>query len=110
MLSKNIRTLRENLGYTQAQIGGFLGVSAAAVTQYETGVREIPVEVVSKLSLLFNVDEYELYQDSPQQQEILAAFAFRSEQFSESDLKNIIALKKIILNYFHLLNTLNNEK
>jgi transcriptional regulator with XRE-family HTH domain len=109
MLSKNIRSLRDSLGYTQAQIGNYLGVTASAVNQYENDARVIPAESVSKIALLFNVEESELYQENPQQQQILSVFAFRANELVEEDLKSISAFKKIVLNYFHLSEALSNE-
>jgi transcriptional regulator with XRE-family HTH domain len=107
MLPENIRALRKKLGYTQEQIAEYLGISTAAVTQYETGVRVVPAATVSNLALLFNVEEYELYQEEPQQQQILSAFAFRADELLPQDLKSISEFKKIVLNYFHLTNELN---
>ncbi len=109
MLAENIRNLRKKLGYTQEQIAVYLGVSTAAVTQYETGVRVIPTTTVSKLALLFNIDEYELYQEEPQQQQLLSAFAFRADELQSKDLKSISEFKKVVLNYFHLSMALKNE-
>ncbi|MCE5320824.1 MAG: helix-turn-helix transcriptional regulator [Bacteroidales bacterium] len=110
MLSDNIRALRKKTGYTQEQIAEYLGVSTAAVTQYETSTRTVPSSVVSKLALLFNVDEYELYQKDPQQQQLLSAFAFRADDLQIQDLKSISEFKKIVLNYFHLSNELRNNE
>ena len=109
MLSKNIRTLRKKFGYTQAQIANYLEITASAVNQYENDARPIPTDVVSKLSLLFSVEEYDLYQENPQQQQILSAFAFRANEFVEADFKSISEFKKIVLNYFHLSEALSNE-
>ena len=109
MLAENIRALRKKLGYTQEQIADYIGVSAAAVTQYETGARVVPATTVSKLALLFNVDEYELYQEDPQQQQLLSAFAFRADELQPQDLKSISEFKKIVLNYYHLSTALQNE-
>lgn len=106
MIPENIRSLRVKLGYTQEQIAKYLGVSTAAVTQYETGTRIIPAATVSKLALLFNVEEYELYMEEPQQQQLLSAFAFRADELQPQDLKSIAEFKKIVLNYFHLSNEL----
>ena len=107
MLQENIRSLRNKFGYTQEQVAEYLNISTAAVTQYETGARVVSAATVSKLALLFNVEEYELYQKVPQQQQILSAFAFRASELKPDDLKSISEFKKIVLNYFHLSNELN---
>ena len=109
MMSENIRALRKKLGYTQEQIADYLGISTAAVTQYETGARVVPATTVSKLALLFNVEEYEMYQEEPQQQQLLSAFAFRADELQTKDLKSISEFKKVVLNYFHLSTALRNE-
>lgn len=109
MLSKNIRALRESLGYTQAQIAEYLNVTPAAITQYETETRTIHTTTVSKLALLFNVDEYDLYEENPTQQQILSAFAFRANTLSSEDIRVISDFKKIVLNYHHLSEALKNE-
>jgi len=109
MISENIRALRKKLGYTQEQIADYLSISTAAVTQYETGARVIPAATISKLALLLNIDEYELYQEEPQQQQLLAAFAFRADELQSKDLKSISEFKKVVLNYFHLSTELRNE-
>lgn len=109
MMSENIRALRKKLGYTQEQIADYLGISTAAVTQYETGARVVPATTVSKLALLFNVDEYQMYQEEPQQQQLLSAFAFRADELQSQDLKSISEFKKVVLNYFHLSMALRNE-
>lgn len=109
MLSKNIRALRESLGYTQAQVANYLGVSASAVNQYENDARVISAESISKIALLFNVEEYELYQENPKQQQLLSAFAFRANELVDEDLKSISSFKKIVLNYFHLSEALAHE-
>jgi len=109
MLSNNIRSLRDRLGYTQDQIGNYLGVSASVVNQYENDAKVIPAESISKIAILFNVEEHELYQENPQQQQILSVFAFDSKELAEEDLKSISAFKKIVLNYAHLSEALLNE-
>ena len=109
MLSENIRELRKKQGYTQEQIADYLGISTAAVTQYETGTRVVPATTVSKLAILFNVDEYDMYQEEPQQMQLLSAFAFRADELNTKDLKSISEFKKIVLNYFHLSTALQNE-
>jgi len=109
MMSENIRELRKKLGYTQEQIAEYLGISTAAVTQYETGARVVPAATVSKLALLFSIEEYEMYQEDPQQQQLLSAFAFRADELQSQDLKSISEFKKVVLNYFHLSTELRNE-
>lgn len=102
MLSKNIRSLRENQSYSQKQVAGYLDISTATLTLYETDTRLIPATIVSNLALLFNVDEHDLYLDKPQQHPILSAFSLPVDNLQSQDLKSIAEFKKIVLNYRHL--------
>lgn len=52
---ENIRNLRIDNGYTQKQIGEYLGISQNTYSQYEVGVLKYPVDVLIKLAELYHV-------------------------------------------------------
>ena len=52
---ENIRSLRIDQGYTQKQIGEYLGISQNTYSQYEIGVLNYPVEVIIKLAQFYGV-------------------------------------------------------
>lgn len=52
---ENIRSLRIDRGYTQKQIGEYLGISQNTYSQYEIGVLNYPVEVIIKLARFYGV-------------------------------------------------------
>ena len=52
---ENIRNLRIDKGYTQKQIGEYLGISQNTYSQYEIGVLNYPLDVLIKLADLYNV-------------------------------------------------------
>ncbi|GAP67885.1 protein containing helix-turn-helix domain [Bacteroidales bacterium 6E] len=108
IISKNIRDLRLKFGYTQAFIAEILNITPAAVNQYEKDARTIPVTVVEKLALLFNVDEYDLYEENPQKQSVMTSFAFRADEMTPGDLQQINRFKKIISNYLNMSEALQN--
>ena len=55
MKFENIRSLRIDNGYTQRQIGDYLGISQNTYSQYEIGVLNYPVDVLIKLADFYNV-------------------------------------------------------
>ena len=55
MKFENIRSLRIDSGYTQRQIGEYLGISQNTYSQYEIGVLNYPVDVLIKLADFYNV-------------------------------------------------------
>lgn len=50
MRFENIRNLRIDGGYTQKQIGDYLGISQNTYSQYEIGVLNYPIDVLLKLA------------------------------------------------------------
>lgn len=50
-----IKQLREEKGLLQSDIGAFLGITGNAVGFYENEKRDIPTEILKKLSDYFNV-------------------------------------------------------
>lgn len=107
-LSRNIKKLREKFAYTQSFVAEYLGISAAAVNQYENDARSIPENVVGKLALLFNVEEFDLYEEDPEKQNVLTSFAFRADEIIAEDLQTITQFKKIISNYINMSSALAN--
>jgi len=108
LLSINIKKLRDKFKYTQAFVADYLGITAAAVNQYENDARSIPENVVEKLSLLYNVEEFDLYEEDPDKQNILTSFAFRADEITAEDMNTISRFKKIITNYINMSSALTN--
>lgn len=52
---ENIRNLRINSGYTQAQIAAYLRRTQVCYANYENGKRDIPTEVLSALADFYGV-------------------------------------------------------
>ena len=52
---ENIRSLRQDNGYTQKQIAQILGISQNTYSQYEIGVLNYPVDVLIKLADFYQV-------------------------------------------------------
>ena len=55
MLYKRIRDLREDNDLTQKEMAKILNCSQQVYSNYELGQRDIPTDVLIKLSLFYNV-------------------------------------------------------
>lgn len=108
ILSRNIKKLREKLAYTQGFVAEYLGITAAAVNHYENDARSIPESVVEKLSLLYNIEEFDLYEEDLEKQNLLTSFAFRADEITAEDMATISRFKKIISNYINMSSALAN--
>jgi transcriptional regulator with XRE-family HTH domain len=108
IISKNIKELRVKSGYTQAFIADYLNLTAAAVNQYENDARTIPTSVIGKLAILFDVEEYDLYEENPEKRQLISSFAFRAGDISATDMQSVSKFKKVILNYINMSSALAN--
>lgn len=55
MILHRIRDLREDHDYTQVILADYLHITQAAYSNYETGERAIPIEILIKLARFYNV-------------------------------------------------------
>jgi transcriptional regulator with XRE-family HTH domain len=99
-----IRTLREKFGYSQDAVANFLEVKREMISYYETGARDVPLEVLEKLADLFGVDLEIFFSDSIEEATTELAFAFRADELNENDLGSIAAFRRIIKNYQRITN------
>ncbi|MEM7419081.1 MAG: helix-turn-helix transcriptional regulator [Pseudomonadota bacterium] len=61
LISKNIKHMRENLGWTQAKLASEAGVTAAALSKIEKGEGRIPtIVVLRKIASALGVKPYEI--------------------------------------------------
>ena len=96
IIGENIRRLRENAGFSQANLAGFLGVDQSFISKVEKGERQISSDMLEKLAPLFGV-----HSDSFIREEIEPtkfAVAFRGKDLTNEDLEAISAINNIALN------------
>lgn len=55
LIGEMLRILRKASGVTQSQIADLIGIKAVTYSTYENGTREIPAEILVRLSILFDV-------------------------------------------------------
>ena len=101
-IESNIKKLREANGFTQEQLADYLNVSRSAYSSYETGDRNISLQSMEKLAKLFGCKTSILYsENSPEMKDILAC-AFRVDNLSAKDIKEIANFKDVVMNYLKI--------
>ena len=99
-----IKGLREKYGYTQDKVADYLGIKREMISFYENESREIPVEVLEKLSDLFGVELDVFFVDNVDEALAEVVFAFRKNDFENVDMDNMAAFGKIVKNYLKINN------
>lgn len=102
VVGRNLKALREANGYTQEQVANFLGIGRSAYANYEAGERETPMEVMERASELFGCELALLFDEDEQAVKNMLVCAFRADNLSVSDMKEVAAFKNIVLNYMKM--------
>lgn len=102
VISKNIKRMREACKFTQEQVAQFLGIGRSAYSNYETGDRELPLEVMERLADLFGCDMYLLYEEDADVVKNMLTTAFRVDNLSADDMKQIADFKAVVKNYLKM--------
>lgn len=106
-----IKGLREKYGYTQDKVADYLGMkNREMISFYENEEREVPLEVLEKLSDLFGVELDVFFVDNVDEALAEVVFAFRKDDFDGDDMENMAAFGKIVKNYLKINNLYGNGK
>lgn len=97
-----IKGFREKYDYTQDKLASFLGIKREMISFYENGEREVPIEVLEKLSDLFGVELEMFFVDDIEEAMAGVAFAYRKDELNAEDMQQIAAFGKIVKNYLKI--------
>ncbi|MES2838380.1 MAG: helix-turn-helix transcriptional regulator [Bacteroidota bacterium] len=97
-----IKGFREKYDYTQDKLANFLGIKREMISFYENGEREVPIEVLEKLSDLFGVELEMFFVDDIEEAMAGVAFAYRKDELNTEDMQQIAAFGKIVKNYLKI--------
>ena len=96
IIGENIRTLRDNAGFTQGNLAHFMGVDQSLISKIEKGERGLSADMLEKLSALFGVTVEQIEKQPVATSKL--SFAFRGSDFTVEDMEAISAINKIGLN------------
>ena len=98
IVASNIKRLRDTSGFTQDIVANYLNVNRSAYANYETGARELPLQLMEKLADLYGCEMYDLYSEDVDVVSTMLATAFRVDTLSREDMEQIAAFKRIVNN------------
>ena len=97
-----IKGLREKYNYTQDKVADYLGIKREMISFYENNEREVPLEVLEKLSDLFGVEFDIFFSETAEEAMAEVVFAFRKDSVNESDMEKLAEFGKIVKNYIKI--------
>lgn len=100
--SRNLKKLREIARYTQDEVAHALGITRSAYSNYESGDREMPYDVIEKASDFFGCDMMVLFEDNENVDAMILASAFRIDGIAPEDAGEIMRFKDIVKSYLKM--------
>ena len=102
VIARNIKKLREIARYTQDEVAQALGVTRSAYSNYESGDREVPYDVIEKASDFFGCDMAVLFEENENVDAMILVSAFRLDGMTADDAAEIMRFKDIVKSYLKM--------
>ena len=102
IIASNIKKLRETARYTQDEVAQAIGITWSAYSNYESGDREVPYDVIEKASDFFGCDMAMLFEENENVDAMILASAFRLEGMTSGDAVEIMRFKDIVKSYLKM--------
>ena len=101
-IARNLKKLRETARYTQDEVARALGITRSSYSNYESGEREAPYDVLERVSNLFGCDMYVLFEENINTDALILASAFRLDGLSDEDYREIMQFKDVVKSYLKM--------
>lgn len=102
IVAKNLKKLRETARYTQDEVALSLGITRSAYSNYESGDREAPYDVLENVSNFYGCDMSILFEDNKHVDEMILTCAFRIDGVSAEDAQEILLFKDVVKSYLKM--------
>ncbi len=102
IIARNIKKLRETARYTQNEAAQALGITRSAYSNYESGDREVPYDVIEKASDFFGCDMAVLFEENENVDAMILVSAFRLDGMTADDAAEIMRFKDIVKSYLKM--------
>lgn len=101
-IARNLKKLREIARYTQDEVASAIGITRSAYSNYESGDREVPYDVIEKASDFFGCEMSILFEDNENIDAQILASAFRIDGMTPEDTREIMLFKDIVKSYLKM--------
>jgi transcriptional regulator with XRE-family HTH domain len=108
IIGKNIKALRDGMGFNQSNIARFLNVDQSLISKVEKGERSLSSDMLEKLACLFGISVDDI--ESSQLESSSLSFAFRASDLTAEDMEAISAINRIALNSEYMGELLKGER
>lgn len=102
VIARNLRKLRDTARYTQDEVAQALKITRSAYSNYESGEREVPYDVIENASNFYGCDMTLLFEENDNVDAMILAAAFRIDGITPEDTVEIMRFKEIVKSYLKM--------
>ena len=102
ILARNLKRIREAARYTQDEVSSAIGVTRSAYSNYESGEREMPYDVIERVSDFFGCDMMLLFEENDMTEHQIFATAFRVDGLIDDDAAEVMRFKDVVKSYLKM--------
>lgn len=102
VIGTNLEKLRLANRLTQEQVADYLGIKRSAYANYEAGMREPSLDILEKAASLFGCELSLLFEEDSNVVDKMLVAAFRVDNLSKEDMKEIADFKNVVINYLKM--------
>lgn len=106
IVGNNLAKFRKANRFTQEQMASFLGIQRSAYSNYELGEREVPLDILGKAAALLGCKLSLFYEEDASLVDNMLVGAFRVDNLSVEDMREVAAFKNVVMNYLKMDNLL----
>ena len=103
IIGRNLKYLREANHFTAQHMADCLSINRSAYANYEAGLREMPLALLEKAADFLGVDLAVLYEEDETKRSDVLESAFRMENLTADDCREIAYFKSIVMNYMKMI-------
>ena len=103
LIDRNLKLFRNYNKFTQEQVSEYLSLNnRSTYSNYESGDREAPLEVLEKCAALYGCDLSLFFEENEEAVKEVLICAFRVDNLESLDIEEIARFKNIVNNYIKL--------
>lgn len=106
LIAQNLKKFREASGCTQEIVADLLGIGRSAYSNYELGVREMPLNYLEKVADFFGCELSAMFNEQATEEDLIIC-AFRIDDISAEDAEQIAQFKGLVKDYLKMQKILN---
>ena len=102
IVGENLKRFRNASDYNQSDVADYLNIERGAYANYESGLREMPYELILKVCEFYGIALSSLFEEDPGKIENDLICAFRIKESNNEDIKEMSLFKNVVRNYLKM--------